>query len=86
MKRPRPVSVITLKAGAPSNAKSYPYPRRTPVLSLDFDTTSVLITTSFTDRVTKADVAFARELAAETAAFAASVEQMFRAASEEARG
>ncbi|MET9342675.1 hypothetical protein [Nonomuraea sp. NPDC003804] len=78
MKRPRPVSVITLKTSGPSSAKSHPYPRRTPVLALDFDAISVLVTTSCSNKVTPADVTFARELAKEAAAFAAAVERMFR--------
>ncbi|MEU4698850.1 hypothetical protein [Nonomuraea dietziae] len=78
MKRPRSVSVITLKSSGPSSAKSHPYPRRTPVLALDFDAISVLVTTSHSNQVTPADVTFARELAKEAAAFAVAVERMFR--------
>lgn len=78
MKRPRPVSVITLKSSGPSSAKSHPYPRRTPILALDFDAISVLVTTSHSNQITPADVTFTRELAKEAAAFAVAVERMFR--------
>lgn len=76
-RRPRPVSVITLNTSGVSHATSHPYPRRTPVLSLDFDSTSVLVTTSCSNQVTAADVTFARELAREAAKFAITVERMF---------
>ncbi|MEW9531908.1 hypothetical protein [Microbispora sp. NPDC049125] len=73
----RPSSVISLNTGCGATAKAMPYPLRTPVLSLDFGSTSVLLTTSASDQVTAVDVEFARQLAREAASFARSVERRF---------
>ncbi|GAA2876030.1 hypothetical protein GCM10010517_37090 [Streptosporangium fragile] len=74
----RPTSVISLNTGDGATAENIAYPARTPVLALDFGATSVLVTTSAADRVTAADVEFARLLAHEAGAFARSVERRFR--------
>ncbi|GAA2208431.1 hypothetical protein GCM10009850_038890 [Nonomuraea monospora] len=73
----RPTSVINLNTSAGARAENRPYRLRTPVLLLDFGTTSVLVTTSAPTRVTADDVEFARQLAEQAARFATSVERMF---------
>ncbi|NJP27554.1 hypothetical protein FLW53_25760 [Microbispora sp. SCL1-1] len=73
----RPSTVISVNTGCGASAKALPYPARTPVLALDFGSTSVLVTTSDSDRVSRADVEFARCLAREAASFARSVERRF---------
>lgn len=72
-----PVSTINLKTGPGAAAANHPYPQRAPVLGLVFNGVQVLVTTSAGDHVTLDDVAFARCLAREAAAFATSVERMF---------
>lgn len=74
----RPTSIINLNTAEGARAAHRPYRARTPVLALDFGTTSVLVTTSTTNRITAADVAFARQLAEQAAGFALAVERMFR--------
>ncbi|MCA2229016.1 hypothetical protein [Nonomuraea aurantiaca] len=76
--RKRPTSVINLNTSAGARAENRPYRLRTPVLMLDFGATSVLVTTATANRITAADVDFARQLAEQTAGFAVSVERMFR--------
>ncbi|GAA3160829.1 MULTISPECIES: hypothetical protein [Planomonospora] len=71
------VSIINLNTGRGARATSHPYPARTPVLALDFGAVSVLVTTTASDRVTAADVEFARQLAREAQTFARSVERSF---------
>ncbi|MGW5262282.1 hypothetical protein ACWEQG_15000 [Microbispora sp. NPDC004025] len=83
----RPSAVISLNTGCGASAKTMPYPARTPVLALDFGSTSVLaldfgstsvlVSTSDSDQVSPADVEFARQLAREAASFARSVERRF---------
>lgn len=51
----RPSAVISLNTGCRASAKTMPYPARTPVLALDFGSTSVLLTTSDSDQVSPAD-------------------------------
>ncbi|MGW0192084.1 hypothetical protein [Nonomuraea sp. NPDC003201] len=74
----RPTSVINLNTSAGARAENRPYRLRTPVLMMDFGATSVLVTTSTPNRITAADVEFARQLAEQSANFALSVERMFR--------
>lgn len=76
-RRKRPTSVINLNTASGARAENRPYPARTPVLMLDFGATSVLVTTSTANRVTAADVEFARQFAEQAADFARSVERMF---------
>lgn len=74
----RPTSIINLNTADGARVAHHPYRARTPVLALDFGTTSVLVTTSTTNRITAADVAFARQLAEQASRFALAVERMFR--------
>lgn len=74
----RPTSIINVNTAAGARAKHFRYRARTPILALDFGTTSVLVTTSTADRITAADVDFARQLAKQSANFALAVERMFR--------
>lgn len=70
----RPSTVISFNTGGGASAEAPPYPARTPVLALDFGSVSALVTTSDSDRVSRADVEFARQLAHEAASFARSLE------------
>ncbi|NAS22152.1 hypothetical protein GT755_10705 [Herbidospora sp. NEAU-GS84] len=73
----RPVTLINLNTAAGASAKALSYPVRMPVLTLDVGSTSLLLTTSAGDRVTAADLEFARQLAREAAVFALWVERCF---------
>ena len=52
----RPSAVLSFNTGCGASAKTMPYPARTPVLALDFGSTSVLLSTSDSDQVSPADV------------------------------
>lgn len=73
----RAVSMIHLTTARGARAYHRSYRGRTPILVLDFDTTSVTVSTSAHSRVTEADVEFARQLVEQAAHFALAVEQMF---------
>ncbi|MFI6534761.1 hypothetical protein ACIBHY_20060 [Nonomuraea sp. NPDC050547] len=73
-----PTSVITLNTRDGASADNHVYPLRTPILGLTFGLVQVQITTSSPARVTVADVEFARQLAAQTHAFARAVERAYR--------
>ncbi|MET8865590.1 hypothetical protein ABZW11_21850 [Nonomuraea sp. NPDC004580] len=68
-------SVIRLTTGHAAHTLNHPFPRRQPVLALDFGATSVLVTTH--GAVTKEDLEFARQLAREASRFARSLERSF---------
>jgi hypothetical protein len=68
-------SVIRLTTGHAARTLNHPFPRRQPVLALDFGATSVLVTTN--GAVTKEDLEFARQLAREAQRFVRSLERSF---------
>ncbi|MFI9843963.1 hypothetical protein ACIHFD_43495 [Nonomuraea sp. NPDC051941] len=70
-------SVIRLTTGRTARTLLHPYGHREPVLALDFGAACVLVTTA--GPVTADDLAFARQLARETARYVRWVERSFRA-------
>ncbi|QFY05344.1 hypothetical protein GBF35_00385 [Nonomuraea phyllanthi] len=70
--------MITINTTAGAVAENHSYQLRTPVLIIRFGTTHVQIATAQADRVTAAEVEFARQLAREANDFARSVERTFR--------
>ncbi|MEU4228917.1 hypothetical protein AB0F17_31875 [Nonomuraea sp. NPDC026600] len=68
-------SVIRLTTAHHATATHHRYPYRSPVLALDCGATTVLLTCD--GPVTAADLAFAHQLARETARYARSVERRF---------
>ncbi|NRQ36292.1 hypothetical protein HII36_31325 [Nonomuraea sp. NN258] len=67
-----------MNTGTGAVAQNHAYPLRTPVLAMRFGSVQVQLATARSDRVTAAEVEFARELAKEALAFAQGVERMFR--------
>ncbi|MFI6928177.1 hypothetical protein ACIBIZ_50195 [Nonomuraea spiralis] len=74
----RPTGVITLNTGSGADAKNHAYPLRTPVLALAFGLVQVQVTTGSTDKVTAADVEFARKLARQAQDFARCLERIYK--------
>ncbi|MBB6346189.1 hypothetical protein FHU36_002698 [Nonomuraea muscovyensis] len=74
----RATGVITLNTGAGAVAENHAYQLRTPVLALAFGLVQVQVTTAASDRVTAAEVEFARQLAKEAQHFARCVERIHR--------
>ncbi|WP_127938022.1 hypothetical protein [Nonomuraea polychroma] len=74
----RPTGVITLNTGSGAVAENHAYQLRTPVLALVFGLVRVQVTTAASDRVTAAEVEFARQLAKQTQDFARCVERIHR--------
>ncbi|MEV0145200.1 MULTISPECIES: hypothetical protein [unclassified Nonomuraea] len=70
--------MITLNTGSGAVAENYAYQLRTPVLALAFGMLQVQVTTAASDRVTAADVEFARQLAKQAQDFARCVERIHR--------
>jgi hypothetical protein len=63
-------NVITLTTGRGVRTAHLPYPKRSPVLVLDFGAMSVRVGASADGRVSPEDLTFARQLADQAAAFA----------------
>ena len=74
----RATSVITINTASGATAKTHAFPLRTPILALRFGTAQIQLALSASDRVTAAEVEFARQLAKEAHDFARSVELMYR--------
>ncbi|MEV4222412.1 hypothetical protein [Nonomuraea sp. NPDC049725] len=64
-----------MTTGHAARTLNHPFPRRQPVLALDFGATSVLVTTD--GPVTAEDLEFARQLAREAHRFVRSLERSF---------
>jgi hypothetical protein len=74
----RPTGVITLNTGSGALAENHAYQLRTPVLALAFGLVQVQVTMAASDRVTAAEVEFARQLAKQAQDFARCVERIHR--------
>jgi hypothetical protein len=76
--RTSPVSVLSLHARGEASVEAQSYPGRSPVLLFALAGTQIVLGTADVDRVSASDVVFARLLAEQAAAFAASCERMYR--------
>lgn len=70
-------SVINLTTGRAARVERHRRGKWTPALALDFGATWVVVRTSHSTRVTAADVAFARELAAQAQSFAEEIARRY---------
>ncbi|WP_327088363.1 hypothetical protein OIE66_39595 [Nonomuraea sp. NBC_01738] len=74
----RPTSILTINTGDGAAAENHSYPMRTPVLAVRFGTAQIQISLPAWDKVTTADLDFARQLAKEAHDFAVSCERIYR--------
>ncbi|MGK5551697.1 hypothetical protein ACSNOI_08785 [Actinomadura kijaniata] len=70
------MSALTLPVNAKATAKFLPYRSRTPLFSLTAG--GVMVTLTMPERLSAAEVEFARVLAAQAAAYAVEVERLYR--------
>jgi GAF domain-containing protein len=76
MARRAPAAYLCLPVGARHEVAFLPFPRRAPLFVIN--TGSTIVSLTLPDEPDAAQVAFARQLAAQAAAYAVAVERRFR--------